>query len=95
MKSYMTAIRKSAIFHIRNISRFTWYLTAAATEQAMHVFVTSRLDVGIALLYRLTLTQIRRLQNEQNWASRLIDGAMKYSQATPLLIKLRWLPTTV
>ena len=46
----MTAVRKSAIFHIRNISRFTRYLTAAATAQVIHVFVTSRLDVGNALL---------------------------------------------
>ena len=29
------------------------------------------------------------------WPARLIDGAMKYSHATPLLMKLPWLPIAV
>ena len=33
-----------------------------------------------------------RLHNIQNWAARLIDGAMKYNQAALLLKKLHWLP---
>ena len=87
----MTAVCKSAIFHLRNISRIRRYLTAAATEQVVHACVTSRLDIGNALLYRLPLKQTQRLQKIQNWAARLIDGAMRYSHATPLLKKLHWL----
>ena len=39
MESHVTAVRKSAIFHLRNISRIRRYLTAAATEQVefMHL----------------------------------------------------------
>ena len=33
MESHVTAVCKSAIFHLRNISRIRRYLTAAATEQ--------------------------------------------------------------
>ena len=95
MESHVTAVCKSAIFHLRNISRIRRYLTAAATEQIVHAFVTSRLDIGNALLYRLPLKQTQRLQKIQNWAARLIDGAMKYSHATPLLKKLHWLPIAV
>ena len=87
----MTAVCKSAVFHLRNISRIRRYLTAAATEQVMHVFVTRKLDVGNALLYRLPLKHIQRLQKVQNWAARLIGGAMKYSHVTPLLLKCHWL----
>ena len=72
--SHMTAACKSAI--LRKNSR------GAATEQVIHAFVTSRLDVGNALLYRLPLKQLQRLQKVQNWAVLLIDGAMKYNHAT-------------
>ena len=84
----MTAVCKSAIFHLRNISRIRRYLTAAATEQVIHKFVTGRLDVGNALLHRLPLKQMQRLQKVHNWAANLIDGALKYNNATPLLMKL-------
>ena len=48
-----------------------------------------------ALLYRLPLKQMQRLHKIQNWAARLIDGAMRYSHATPLLKKLYLLPIVV
>ena len=38
---------------------------------------------------------MQRLQKIQNWAARLLDGAMRYSHATPLLKKLHWLPIVV
>ena len=91
----MTAVCRTAIFHRCNISRIRLYLTAAATEQLIHAFGTSRLDVGNALLYRLPLKQIQRLQKVQNLAARLIDGAVKWSQATSLLINAHWLPIAV
>ena len=94
-ESRVTAVCKSAIFHIRNISRIRWYLTAAATEQVMHAFVTSRLDVANVLLYRLHLEHIQRLQKVQNWVARLIGGAMKFSHAATQLTTLHWLLTSV
>ena len=63
------------------------YLTAAATEQVVYAFVTSRLDIDNALIYRLLLKQMQQLHKIHNWAARLIDGAMRYSYATPLLKK--------
>ena len=90
MESHVTAVCRSTIFHLRNISRIRRYLTAAATEQVIRACVTSRLDVGNALLYRLSLKYIQR--KIQNWVARLIGGAMKYNHATPLLMKMHWLP---
>ena len=91
IESHVTAACRSSIFRFRNISRIRRCLTAATIEQDIHAFVTSRLDVGNALLYRMPLKQLQRLQNMQKWAARLIDGAMKFSHATSLLIKLHWL----
>ena len=79
----MTAVCRSAIFHLRNISSIRRYLTAAATEHVFHAFDASRLDIGNALLYRLPLKQMQRLQKLQNWAARLIDRA--FSVAAPRL----------
>ena len=90
----MTAVSRSAIFHLRNISRIRRYMTAAATEQVIHAFVTSRLDVGNALLRGRSLKQIQRLQIIQNWTACLIDGAMTFSHATPLPMTLLWVPKT-
>ena len=95
MGLHVTGVCNSVIFLPRNISRIRRYLTAAATEQVKHAFVTSRLDVGNALLYQLPLKQIQRLQTVQNWTARLIDGAMKYSHATPLLMIFHYLQIAV
>ena len=95
MESHITAVCKSAIYHLRNIARIRHYLTLSTTEQIVHAFVTSRLDVGNALLYRLPFKQFQRLHRVQNWAARLVVGATKFCRATPLLSELRWLPIAV
>ena len=69
--------RMRLLYAGRNISRIRRCLTAAATKQVIHAFVTSRLAVGNALLYRLPLKQTQRLKKVQNWVARLIEGAMK------------------
>ena len=86
-ESQVIAVCRSAICHLRNISRIRRHLRAAAPSLVMHAFVTSRLDVGIALLYQLPLKQIQLHQKEHNWSARLIDGAMKYNDAVSLLLK--------
>jgi len=102
-RTQMTHHEGVQLFHMQvshipppqHISRIRRYLTAAATEHVVHAFVTSRLEIGNALLYPLPLRQMQRLQKIQNRAVRLIDGAIRYSHATPLLRKLHWLPIVV
>ena len=58
----------------------------------VHALVTSRLDYGNALLYGLPQTALRRLQNVQNCAARVITRTRKHEHITPMLQRLHWLP---
>ena len=50
LKNHVSNVVRSASFHIRNIGRIRKYLDPHATEQIVHSFVTSRLDMGNSLL---------------------------------------------
>ena len=82
MESHITTVCKYAIYHLRNIASIRRYLTPSATQQIVHAFVTSRLDVDNALLYRLPFKQIQRLQRVQHWAARLVVGHKVLPQDT-------------
>ena len=60
---HISRICKSASFHLRNIGliRIRKYLNNQATEQLVHAFVTSHLDMGNSLLFGLPNCQIKRL----------------------------------
>ena len=50
-ESHVTTVCMSAVCHLRNIAWIMRYLTHGAAEQIIvHALVTSRLDVGNALL---------------------------------------------
>ena len=67
-------------------------LNPCVTEQIVHSFVTSRLDMGNSLLFGLPQDQITRLQRIQNAAARLVTLTRKSSHITPVLKELHWLP---
>ena len=52
-------------------------------------------DSMLATHCYIDCNQIQRLQKVQNWAARFIDGAMKYSHATPQPMQLHWPPIAV
>lgn len=89
---HVTAVCKSASFHLRNIYKIRKYLTHDSAVTVIHAFVTSKLDFCNSLLYGLPKCLIKRLQYVQNSAARLIFLARKYDHITPLLIELHWLP---
>ena len=95
MESHITTVWKSAIFHLHNIARIRHCLIPSATEQIVYAFVTSRLDAGNSLLYRLPFKQIQQHQRVQNWAARFVVSATKLCRATPLLREQHWLPIAV
>ena len=95
MESHITTVCKYGIYHLRTIARIRRYLTPSAKQQIVHASVTSRLDIGNALLYRLPFKHIQRLQRAQNWAARLVVGATKFCRATPLLREQHWLSIAV
>ena len=92
LNHHVSSIVRSAFFHIRNIGRIRKYLNPCATEQIVHSFVTSRLDMGNSLLFGLPQDQIARLQRIQNAAARLVTLTRKSSHITPVLKELHWLP---
>ena len=58
----------------------------------IHSLVTSRLDNGNSLLYRVTEHQLHKLQLLQNAAARVLTKSKKHDHITPILQELHWLP---
>ena len=51
MEQHVTAVAKSAFYHLRNISHIMKYISFHTAEILMHAFVTTRLDFCNSLLY--------------------------------------------
>ena len=92
MKYHISNIVRSSYLHIRNIGRIRKYLNHNATEQIIHAFITSRLDNGNSLLYKLPSNQLSRLQKIQNTAARILTLSKRSCHITPILKELHWLP---
>ena len=92
LSSHISSIVKSASFQVRNLGRIRKFLDSKTTEQLVHAFITSRLDIGNSLLHGLTKEQIHRLQLIQNTAARLVTRTKRSSHITPILFDLHWLP---
>ncbi len=90
--SHISSVVKAASFQLRNLGKIRKFLTPEATEQLVHAFITSRLDMGNALLSGLPLDQIHRLQLKQNTAARLITRTRPSDHISSVLIDLHWLP---
>ena len=74
-------------------TRLRKYLNRTASEQVVHAFVTSRLDMANSLLYGLPQEQLNRLQRIQNIAARVVTLSKKSCHITPVLKDLHyWLP---
>ena len=58
----------------------------------IHNHVISRLDYCNSIYYRLPNILLKKLQNIQNRAGRLIEKIPLTERITPALIELHWLP---
>ena len=83
---------KTAMYHLRRISKIRQYITQSACEKLVHAFITSRLDYGNAILYGLPQYKLEKLQRIMNAAARIVSKTKKFHHVTPVLHQLHWLP---
>jgi hypothetical protein len=91
---HITSLVKSCNFQLRSIGQARKFLTQDATERVIHAFISSRLDCGNSLLYRLPEHQLQRVQRLQNTAARILTRTRKFDHITPVLQSLHWLPVS-
>ena len=92
MAPQVTAICKSAFYHLRKISLIRKYLTVDAAQLLVQALVTSKLDYCNSLLYGSPKYLIKQLQRVQNAAARVVTVSPKFCHITPVLKNLHWLP---
>ena len=93
MECQIQNICKSAYFHLRNIGAVRSHLPGSATVQLVHALITSRLDYCNSLLYGIPKHKTDRLQRVHNIAARIVARCPKFTNITPVLYELHWLPT--
>ena len=92
MDKQINSICQSAFYHLRNIAQISKHLSFRHRETLIHVFVTSKIDQYNMLLSGLRQDQVRKPQNVENSAARLLTGSCKHEHITPVLRDLHWLP---
>ncbi|KAI4885598.1 hypothetical protein NFI96_013030, partial [Prochilodus magdalenae] len=88
--AHIANLTRSCRFLLYNIRRIRPFLSQEATQLLVQSLVISRLDYCNSLLTGLPLRAIRPLQ--LNATARLIFNLPKFTQVTPLLRSLHWLP---
>ena len=86
------SVGNEANFQLVNIGRARKMLTTESTKLDVHTLVNSRLDYCNSLLAGINRGLLKRLQNVQRTAARLITGKRKYDPISDDLIELHWLP---
>ena len=93
MVPQVTAICKSAFYHLHKIGLIRKYVTFDGAQ--LHALVTSKFDYCNSLLYGLPKHVIKQLQRVQNAAARVVTVSPKFCHITPVLANLHWLPIEV
>ena len=92
MLPQISAIRRSANFHLRNLSKVRKYLDQTTCAHAVRSLVLSRLDYANSLLGGTSCSNINKIQTIQNRGAKLVFQVPKFTSAPPLLRSLHWLP---
>lgn len=71
MVPHITAVCKSAFFHLCNISKVRRFLNTETTKTLVHTFVTSMVDYCSSLLYGVPNYLLQRFQRVLNCAARI------------------------
>ena len=92
MEKQINHMCRCAFLQIRKLNSVRKYLDLKTTEQLVHAFVTSRLDMNNSLLNGLPSCLLNKLQRVQNVAARIITRTPRHQHITPILKSLHWLP---
>ena len=92
MKDQILNTVKTCNYHLRNIAFIRKYLSEDSAKILVINHVISRLDYCNSLYNGLPNALLKKLQNVQNRAARLIKGLKIRDRITPALIDLHWLP---
>ena len=82
MRDQITALCRTAHFHLRNIGRIRKSITDDACEKLIHAFATTRLDCANANLYDLPDNQLHQVQRMFNIAARILTLTAKSDHIT-------------
>jgi len=85
-----TAIKKAP--ECSNVNNYKRRLNPVWHRTLVQAFISCRLDYCNYLLYGVIDNVMRRVQSLQNAAARLITGARRRDDITPVLCQLHWLP---
>ena len=77
MQKQISAVCKTAYFHLRNIARIRKYLSESAAQSLVHAFVSSRIDYCNSLLSGLPKNLLTKLQYVQNSAASIVKVGYK------------------
>ena len=91
MVPQVTAMCKSAFYHLRKIRLIRKHLTFDAAQLLVQALVTSKLDYCNSLLYGLPKNVNKQLQRLQNAAAGVVTLSSKFCHITPVLANLHWL----
>ena len=92
MSAQINQLTRSCFHHLRRIGSIRRLLTPEAAAALIHSLVTSKLDLGNAVLFGLPDTSLQQLQRVQNTAARIVSLTRKYEHISPVLKRLHWLP---
>ena len=85
MNAHATAVAKSCMIDLINISRMRQYIDQFSCITLVHALISFRLDYSNSLFYVLPNGQIDRLHATQNIAAYTIVKRQKYDHITPAL----------
>ena len=91
MVPQVTAMCKSAFYHLRKIRLIRKHLTFDSAQVLVQALVTSKLDYCNSLLYGLPKNVDKQLQRLQNAAACVVTLSSKFCHITPVLANLHWL----
>ena len=85
-------ICKTCFIQICDLRRVRKHLTDEAAILAANALVTSHLDYCNSVFRSSSSLNMRKLQCIQNTLARIVTNCNKYTQASPILKRLHWLP---